>query len=130
MGDRLDAAARISARTMRAAARTPVAQQLRENVSFFRRVARAAAAEAISSPPTPQPRPAVEPLPTPPHPGLTRQPEADYEPGDHERCSCRSPEWCGATKGDVVHDLMTRGMHLDRAQAESIWRDAQDRRAV
>lgn len=124
MGERLDAAARISARTVRAASRTPLAKQVKENLSFFRRVAKAAVTEAISIPPSTD-----EATKAPPHPGLRRQPADERVEGDDERCTCREPAWCGATKGDVVHDLMSRGMHLDRGQAEVIWRQAQDSRA-
>ncbi|BDZ47881.1 hypothetical protein GCM10025867_01220 [Frondihabitans sucicola] len=110
---------------MRAASKTPLAKQLRENISFFRRVGRAAFTEAVATPPV-----ALEPQrpAPPPHPGLGRQPVDDFLPGDDERCTCRTPAWCGATKGDVVHDLMTHGMRLDRPRAEAIWRDAQDSR--
>lgn len=133
MGERLDAAARISARTVRAASRTPLAKQVRENLSFFGRVARAAATEALATPPGTAERPsarAVDARDVTPHPGLGRQPADEFEPGDDERCTCREPAWCGATKGDVVHDLMSHGMRLDRPQAESIWREAQDSRVA
>lgn len=125
MGERLDAAARISARTVRAASKTPIGKQVRENFSFVRRVARAAVIEAISSPPS-----AGEPAATSPHEGLHRQPLDEFVAGDDEHCTCRDPQWCGVTKGDVVHDLMSRGMRLDRPQAEAIWREAQDRRVA
>ena len=131
MGERMDAAARISGRTVRAAAKTPLVKQVRENVSFFRRVARAAVTEAMSTPSDAPQVPAVEPPHLPaPHPGLGRQPSDDFVPGDDERCTCRAPAWCGATKGDVVHDLMTHGMRLDRPQAEAIWRQAQGSRGA
>jgi len=124
VGQRLDAAARISARTVRAAARGPIATQLRENIAFLRRVAGAAFTEAVSTP-----RGSGGPHEAPPHPGLERQPAAEFRPGDDEHCTCRSPSWCGATKGDVLHDLMTHGMRLDRQQAEAIWDEAQGARA-
>lgn len=123
MGERLDAAARISARTVRAASRTPIAKQVKENLSFVRRVARAAAAEAVSTPPS-----ARSSREAPPHAGLHRQPADEFVFGDDERCTCRDPNWCGVTKGDVVYDLMSRGMRLERPQAEAIWREAQDSR--
>lgn len=123
VGERLDAAARISARTVRAASLTPIGKQVRENLSFLRRVARAAVTEAAANPPV-----VTTAKSTPPHPGVERQPDDDFSPGDDERCTCRSPAWCGVTKGDVVHDLMSRGMRLDRPQAEAIWREAQDSR--
>lgn len=130
MGQRLDAAARISARTVRAASKTPIAKQLRENLSFFRRVAAAAITEAAH---TPEASPTTEATSDPPvgdpHPGLGRQPVGDFVPGDDEHCTCSAPAWCGATRGDVVHDLMTYGMRLDRSQAEAIWRQAQAARA-
>ncbi|GAA4267529.1 hypothetical protein [Frondihabitans peucedani] len=127
MGERLDAAARISARTVRAASRTPLGMQVKESLLFYRRVARAAVTEAISRPPEAQ---AIESPQAAPHPGLRPQPADEFVSGDDERCSCRRPDWCGATKGDIVHDLMSRGMRLDREQAETIWRDAQDRRGA
>ncbi|ARC57600.1 hypothetical protein AS850_11010 [Frondihabitans sp. 762G35] len=125
MGERLDTAARISARAVVAASRTPIARQVKENVLFLRRVALAAAAEAVSEPPVIVALEAPKPAP---HPGLQRQPVDEYVAGDEERCTCRSPAWCGVTKGDVVHDLMHRGMRLDRSRAEAIWREAQDSR--
>lgn len=126
MGDRLDAAARLSGRTARTLVQTPLGREIRQNLLFYRRIARAAFAEAVASPPS---RPAVEAARgAAPHPGLTRQPAADVAPGDDERCTCQAPDWCGATKGDIVHDLMTTGMRLDRPQAEALWREAQVRR--
>jgi hypothetical protein len=123
VGERLDAAARISARTVRAASRTPLAKQVKENLLFYRRVVRAAVTEAVSMPPS---RPTAQA--PPPHPGLVRQPSDEFVAGDDERCSCRTPAWCGATKGDVVHDLMNRGMRLapDGLGLRAI--EAQDRR--
>lgn len=125
MGERLDAAARISARTVRVASKTPLGKQLRENIAFVRRVARAAVTEAVATSPT-----ATSSRDTTAHAGLEPQPRDEFVAGDDERCTCREPAWCGATKGDVVHDLMSRGMRLDRPQAEAIWREAQDRRVA
>ncbi len=130
MGERLDQAALRSAKVVQAVGRTPFARQFRENVTFVRRVMGAGAAAALTEATVDAPRP--RPLARPPHPGLTPQPAAAFVAGDDERCTCRGTgeAWCGATKGDVVHDLMTHGMRLERSQAEAIWRDAQTARAA
>lgn len=44
---------------------------------------------------------------------------------DDEKCTCQAPAWCGATKADVIRQSMTRGMLLNREQAEADWDRAQ-----
>ncbi|RKR73585.1 hypothetical protein [Frondihabitans australicus] len=134
MGERLDQAALRSAKVAKAVGRTRFARQFGENVRFMRRVMGAGAAAALSEA-TSEPPVVVPPcraLAADPHPGLQRQPAASFVDGDDERCTCRGTgaTWCGATKGDVVHDLMSHGQRLDRDRAEALWRDAQTARAA
>jgi hypothetical protein len=68
----------------------------------------------------------------PAHGPLAPAPPGAVTPGDDEKCTCRGTgeNWCGATKRDVVHDLMTTGAQLSAEQAEFIWVSAQERRAA
>ncbi|GAA4672359.1 hypothetical protein [Frondihabitans cladoniiphilus] len=65
--------------------------------------------------------------------GVLATPESvETLPGDDEKCTCRGEgaRWCGATKRDVLHDLMANGSQLSRDQAEHIWVSAQTARAA
>jgi hypothetical protein len=68
----------------------------------------------------------------PAHGRLVPAPPGPSAPGDDEKCTCRGTGdlWCGATKRDVVHDLMTTGAHLSAEQADFIWTSAQATRAA
>jgi len=158
MNDFLDAAAIRSARAAKALSRSPFGAQARR--SAIAAQAAAAQARSVVDPivgsrvraitdafseglhgvPLPTRTPARAtwtPARTAKHPSTVHgplQPHLDGpgRPGDGEMCTCQGigDAWCGATKRDVVHDLMNDGMHLDREQAENLWKMAQSTRAA
>jgi hypothetical protein len=142
MNDFLDAAAVRSARTLKAVARTGFGTRVRSRAAIVRAVAdtvreradervqeRLGRPGAVRSGGQDPARATVAPRghPGPPAPAVAGPPE----PGDDERCTCSGtgPDWCGATRRDVVHDLTTRGARLTREQALHIWSTAQAARA-
>ncbi|MCU1527917.1 MAG: hypothetical protein JWP75_1680 [Frondihabitans sp.] len=150
MNDFLDTAAVRSAHAVRAVSQTAFVGRLRYRAAVVKAVAEtfweltepkiderlrqaATVAPVVVSSRTADDADLAEQVaaPLPAHGPLPPAPPGSFAVGDDEKCSCRGTgdQWCGATKRDVVHDLMTTGAQLSAEQAEFIWTSAQARRA-